>query len=188
MNIDDRYAALLDYMIQPKAYDHSGDKTICYLTFNSADIQFVKKRLNEGWLHLAKHNGLEPLVLSLHEVLKDFFRKDDYRLEAGECATENEFEMKDVYDSLGENLKNQEVIEKAILLKQEEVKAINNGVLLVTDVEAIHPFTRFGPIEQKIYGKIEVPLIIMYPGEMSGSALKFLGFYPEDGNYRSKHF
>lgn len=188
MNVDKRYGDLLDYMVQPKTYDHSGDKTICYLTFAPEEIQYVKKRLNEGWLDLVKHRGLKPVVLSLHEVLKDFFSQDDNRIAAGEDAAEDEYEMKEVYDSLGENLKNQEVIEQAILTKQEEVKTLKNGVLLVTDVEAIHPFTRFGPIEQKIYGKIDVPIIIMYPGERSGSALKFLGFYPEDGNYRSKHF
>lgn len=188
MSVNSRFENLLNHIIEPKTYDHSGDKTICYLTFKVEDIQFVKKQVNGTWLHLAKHKGLEPTVLSLHEVLKTFFSQDDYRIDAGAEATEDEYEMKEVYDSLGENLKNQEVIEKAILSKQEEVKALNNGVLLVTDVEAIHPFTRFGPIELKIYGKIEVPLIIMYPGKMSGSALKFLGFYPEDGNYRSKHF
>ncbi len=188
MNVDKRYTDLLDYMVQPKGHDHSGDKTICYLTFSSDRIQYVKQRLNEGWLDLAKHKGVNPIILSLHEVLKDFLKQDDYRIEAGEDATEDEFEMKEVYDSLGENLKNKEVLEHAILDKQQEVKSQKNGVLLITDVEAIHPFTRFGPIEQKIYGKIEVPIIVMYPGEMSGSALKFLGFYPEDGNYRSKHF
>jgi hypothetical protein len=188
MNVDKRYTDLLDYMVQPKSYDHSGDKTICYLTFKSEEIQYVKKRLNEDWLHLARHRELEPIILSLHEVLKAFFSKDEYRIEAGEDASEDEYEMRDVYDSLGENLKNKEVIEQAIISKQEEVKALRNGVLLVTDIEAIHPFTRFGPIEQKIYSEIHVPIIIMYPGEMSGSALKFLGFYPEDGNYRSKHF
>jgi hypothetical protein len=85
-------------------------------------------------------------------------------------------------------MKNREVLEEAIISRQDEAKKINNGVLLITDLEAIHPFTRFGPIEQKIYGKVEVPIVVLYPGEMSGSALKFLGFYPEDGNYRSKHF
>jgi len=188
MNVDKRYADLLDYLVQPKVNDHSGDKTICYLTFSSDEIQYVKTRVNEGWIDLAKHKGINLMQISLHEVLKGFFAKDEYRVEAGAEAVEDEFEMKEVYDSLGENLKNQEVIEQAILSKHEEVKKVKNGVLLITDVEAIHPFTRFGPIEQKIYGKVDIPIIVLYPGEMSGSALKFLGFYPEDGNYRSKHF
>ena len=188
MNVDKRYRDLLDYLVQPKGHDHSGDKTICYLTFGPENIQYVKQRLNEVWLDLAKHKGVNLVVLSLHEVLKEFFNQDDYRVEAGEYATEDEYQMKKVYDSLGENLKNQEVIEKAILIKQNEVKKVKNSVLLISDLEAIHPYTRFGPIEQIIYGKIEVPIVVLYPGELSGSALKFLGFYPEDGNYRSKHF
>lgn len=188
MNVDKRYHDLLDYLVQPKGHDHSGDKIICYLTFPTDEIQYVKRRLNEGWVSLAKHRGMEPVLLSLHDVLKEFFEKDEYRIEAGEDAVESEDEMKEVYASLGENLRNQEIIEKAITLKQEEVLGKKNGVLLITDVEAIHPFTRFGPIEQKIYSNVKVPIIVLYPGAMSGSALKFLGFYPEDGNYRSKHF
>jgi len=188
MNVDNRYTDLLEYLAQPKGHDHSGDKIICYLTFGTDRIQHVKQRLNEGWVDLAKHKEINLITMSLHEVLKDFFSKDDYRVDAGEDAAEDELEMKEVYDSLGENLKNQGVLEEAILNKQEEVKKEKNGVLLITDLEAIHPFTRFGPVEQKIYGKVEVPIVVLYPGEMSGSALKFLGFYPEDGNYRSKHF
>jgi hypothetical protein len=188
MNVDKRYKDLLEYLVQPKGYDYSGDKTICYLTFKSDRIQYVKRKLNEGWIDLAKHKGLNPIVLSLHEILKEFFSHDDYRIDAGKDAVVDGYEMKEVYDSLGENLKNQEVVENAILEKQKEVKRVKNGILIITDVEAIHPFTRFGPIEQKIYERIEIPIIVMYPGEISGSALKFLEFYPEDGNYRSRHF
>jgi len=33
-----------------------------------------------------------------------------------------------------------------------------------------------------------VPTIILYPGIRSGrTTLRFLGIYPEDGNYRSTH-
>lgn len=188
MNIDNRYRELLDYLVQPKGHDHSGDKIICYLTFKLDEIQYVKQHLKEDWIDVAKHKGLDIKVLSLHTVLKEFFKQDEYRVEAGEYAVDDEFEMKEAYDSLGENLKNQEVLENAILKSQAEIKKKKNSVLLITDLEAIHPFTRFGPIEQKIYGKVEVPIVVFYPGEMSGSALKFLGFYPEDGNYRSKHF
>jgi hypothetical protein len=80
------------------------------------------------------------------------------------------------------------VIEKAILGAQEKIKALKKPLLIITDLEAIHPFTRFGPIEQKIYSEVEIPIIILYPGSLSGSSLEFFGFYPPDGNYRSKHF
>ncbi len=187
MNVDNNYRTLLDSLLEPKTYDHGGDKTICYLTFDTEDIINVKRKLNQVWVELAKNKGLEVIILSLHEVLKNFFKEDEYRIEAGVDAVEYEDETIEVYHSLGENLKNQEVIENAILDAQKKVDP-KNGVLFITDLEAIHPFTRFGPIEQKIYNKINVPIVVFYPGEITGTALKFLGFYPEDGNYRSKHF
>jgi hypothetical protein len=80
------------------------------------------------------------------------------------------------------------IIENAILKAQEDLKSQTKPLLIITDLESIHPFTRFGPIEQKIYNEIEIPIIILYPGTLSGSSLEFFGFYPPDGNYRSKHF
>ena len=187
MNVDKRYLTLLESLLEPKTYDHGGDKTICYLTFGTEEIINVKRKLNEVWIALAKNKGLKVTILSLHGVLKNFFKEDEYRIEAGLDAVEYEEETIEVYHSLGENLKNQEVIEEAILEAQKKVDP-KKGVLFITDVESIHPFTRFGPVEQKIYNKINVPVVVFYPGDITGTALKFLGFYPEDGNYRSKHF
>jgi len=59
---------------------------------------------------------------------------------------------------------------------------------LVTDLEALHPFLRIGVIESQLQGKFHVPTVFLYPGIRTGKTrLKFLGFYPEDGNYRSVH-
>ena len=186
--IDNRYRELLDYLNGPKTASHTGDKTVCYLTFESSEIQYVKQKLNESWIEIAKHKNLQPLILSMHQVCKSFFEQDDFRLEAGADAVEYEDDMIEVFSDLGVNLKNNRIIENAILEAQEKLKAKGNGVLFITDLESIHPFIRFGPIEQKIYGDIEVPIVVFYPGMRSGYALKFLEFYPEDGNYRSKHF
>jgi hypothetical protein len=61
-------------------------------------------------------------------------------------------------------------------------------LLLVTDLEALHPFLRIGAIESQLQGKFHVPTVFLYPGVRTGKTrLKFLGFYPEDGNYRSVH-
>lgn len=186
MNVDRRYREVLDYLVEPKTHDYAGDKTICYLTFSGDDILYVKRMLRTVWIDLAKNKNIEVVELSIQKVLQDFFEEDDYRIDAGD--TDDMYEMEEVYDDLGNNVKKQEVIETAIRKAQIEVKKKDNTVLFITDLEAIHPFTRFGPIEQKLYSDIEVPMVVFYPGERSGSALKFLGFYPEDGNYRSKHF
>ena len=66
--------------------------------------------------------------------------------------------------------------------------AQQNALLLVTDLEALHPFLRVGAIESQVQGKFHVPTILLYPGVRTGkTGLKFLRFYPEDGNYRSVH-
>ena len=68
------------------------------------------------------------------------------------------------------------------------VQSEQNALLLVTDLEALHPFLRIGAIESQLQGKFHVPTIFLYPGVRTGKTrLKFLGFYPEDGNYRSVH-
>lgn len=64
----------------------------------------------------------------------------------------------------------------------------DNTILLVTDLEALHPYMRIGAIERQLQGQFNSPTIFFYPGERTGkSQLKFLGFYPDDGNYRSVH-
>ena len=52
----------------------------------------------------------------------------------------------------------------------------------------LHPFLRVGQIEAHLQGKFDTPTVFLYPGKRTGkTGLKFLGFYPDDGNYRSVH-
>ena len=70
----------------------------------------------------------------------------------------------------------------------KELEGNDNAIVLVTDLEALHPYLRIGAIEAQLQGKFHVPTIFLYPGVRTGKTrLKFLGFYPEDGNYRSVH-
>jgi hypothetical protein len=70
----------------------------------------------------------------------------------------------------------------------KEIESKPNAILLVTDLEALHPFIRVGAIESQLYGQFKVPTVFLYPGRRTGKTrLSFLGFYPEDGNYRSVH-
>ena len=68
----------------------------------------------------------------------------------------------------------------------------NPGILIsghdLKDLEMLHPYSKIGAIENSIYNKIEVPIIILYPGSAQGTARTFLNIYTMDGNYRSKNF
>lgn len=62
------------------------------------------------------------------------------------------------------------------------------SLVLVTDLEALHPYLRIGTIDSSLYGEFKVRTVFLYRGERTvKTRLKFLGLYSEEGNYRSEH-
>ena len=137
---------------------------------------------------LAEYGGWHLHPLSIADILANFFRANPYR----EIWLEQEqyFDGQTIaglFEDIGASIRNQRVIERAILAKMEAISATSKSLLLITDLECLHPYSRFGPIEQQIYADISVPLLVLYPGQLAGSSLDFLSIYPPDGSYRSKH-
>jgi hypothetical protein len=189
MQLDNKFKSILEYLENPGSNHHTGDKLVCYLTFDTDQTLEVKQKL-ANWLSLAKGFGFSCSKLSMTSVLNQFFLNNPRRskwlipdFDDGLEAVSNFFK-----DDLGSMVSENKVIENAVLHAQESLLTEAKPLLIVTDLEAIHPFTRFGPVEQNIYSELKIPLIILYPGTINGSSLEFLGFYPQDGNYRSKHF
>lgn len=189
MLLDNKFKTILDTLDKPASSHYAGDKQLCYLTYEPYLTLEVKRKLS-NWLILAKGYQFECSVLSMAQITNDFFRNNPRRNGWPVPNTSANFdEIIDFFkDDLGSMIISNKVIEKAILEKQEVCKHQKRPLLILSDLEALHPFTRFGPIEQNIYTEIEIPFIILYPGSLSGSSLEFLGYYPPDGNYRSKHF
>jgi hypothetical protein len=182
-----KFKEALDMLREPTTHHHAGDKDLIYLTFEPEEIPKVKQ-IVPALKKLATHQGYKIEVLSLAEVLDNFFSANPNRESWFTFDNAQEkWELEDLFKDLGDIVKNNDVIGKALLEKQAQINGAPKTVLLITDLEILHPFSRFGPIEQKIYNEIQMPMMILYPGKKSGSALNFLGFYPEDGNYRSKH-
>ena len=72
--------------------------------------------------------------------------------------------------------------------KMEEAFSRSDGLLLLTDLEALHPYLRINSIEAQLQGLIRCPVVVLYPGKREGkTSLRFLEFYPADPNYRSEH-
>ena len=69
-----------------------------------------------------------------------------------------------------------------------EASSQRDGLLLLTDLEALHPYLRINSIEAQLQNQVRCPVIVLYPGSREGkTSLRFVGFYPADPNYRSEH-
>jgi hypothetical protein len=164
----------------------TGVEPIYYLIFSPRDILAVKRKL-PAWRAKLRNEGWAVHQFSIAEEISDILTHVPQRklwLTADARAPQN-------WDKTNKALAN--ALEKGALRERlaatlDSLAGKPNAVLLVTDLEALHPYLRIGAIEAQLYGKFTVPTVFLYPGKRTGKTkLKFLNFYPEDGNYRSNH-
>lgn len=177
---------LIERMRHGRDLGHASFEPIYYLVFTPAEILDVKRAL-PAWTSRLRNEGWDVHVLSIAEHIDAILKSAAQRriwLAADRKAPQA---WKRTNEALA-NALSQGALQKRIESKLTELQDQPNALLIVTDLEALHPYLRIGAIESRLYGKFNLPTIFLYPGERTGkSRLKFLGFYPEDGNYRSVH-
>ena len=145
------------------------------------------KRRTPAFIAKLKKEGWSPETFSIAEHILAIHRDHKLRKIWLSADAKDPNNVEKASQSLANALSSgalQQRLEEA--LRRLEDKP--GGLLLVTDLEALHPYLRIGSIEGNLQGKFKVPTIFLYPGTRTGKTrLKFLGFYPEDGNYRSVH-
>ncbi len=166
---------------------NTGDDPIYYLIFQPGEMIKVKQQM-KVWTARLKKEGWDVHILSLAEVVNVFLKNAPLRDVWLEAEKENPLDFESINTTLREALLYDDVVTEKVLEKIQELNGKSHSILFITDIEALHPYMRVGAIEQKLLGKVSVPTVILYPGVRTGkSSLKFLGIYPEDGNYRSIH-
>lgn len=166
---------------------HASFEPIYYLIFAPAEILEVKRQ-TPAWLAKLHQDGWDVQSFSIAENLWELLQGDPFW---SLCVAEDKAAPLD-WARTNKTLVDM-VTSKTGLLGRldralQSLEARSNALLLVTDLEALHPFLRIGAIESQLQGKFHVPTVFLYPGVRTGKTrLKFLGFYPEDGNYRSVH-
>ena len=177
-------------MLQQRLRDRTslrstGGDLVYYLVFRPDEMLKVKRRL-KSWRKQLELADWDVCVLSLAEVLSEFFTT--YPLRRWWLEAEQGADVSEVNETLRAALLDEGVVEQRIRATLAELEGKPKGLLIITDIEALHPYLRIGAIEQRLQGKVHVPTVILYPGLRRGqSNLSFLGIYPEDGNYRSIH-
>lgn len=175
---------------QGREFTHASFEPIYYLVFSPEEIVAVKRQ-KTAWLAKLKSEGWNVKEFSIAQQISVLLNKiNPVVRKMWEAADKKDpLNFNKVTQSITNNLTKEgeglkEVFESFLL----EAEKDPNSLILVTDLEALHPYMRIGSIESGLQGKFNVPTVFLYPGVRTGKTrLKFLGFYPEDGNYRSLH-
>lgn len=166
---------------------HASFEPIYYLVFSPEQILEVKRQ-TPAWEAKLHQEGWEVHVFSIAEHLWTLLETDPFWplcVQEDKAAPSN---WARTNSALADIIANGSSLLNRLEAELKPLEGNSSALLLVTDLEALHPFLRIGAIESQLLGKFHVPTIFLYPGVRTGKTqLKFLGFYPEDGNYRSVH-
>jgi hypothetical protein len=171
-----------------RSFSHTSDEPIYYLIYSPKKILEVKRQL-PAWEARLNNDGWEVKIFSVAQHVSDLFLNSPMRPIKLAADKQKPLEWKRTTDSLGQDLiKGEDHLQKRLESILAKLEGQNKVILLITDLEALHPYLRIGTIEAQLQGKFSVPTVFLYPGTRHGRTnLRFLGFYPEDGNYRSVH-
>jgi len=185
-SLENDFNELLERIRHGRDFGHASFEPIYYLIFSPSQILDVKRRM-PAWTARLKNKGWKICIFSILENIVNILEKAPLRKIWLNADRKSPTQWRKTNQSLSNALASG-LLQARLEQKLDELDEQEKAILLVTDLEALHPYMRIGAIERKLQDKFKVPAVFFYPGERTGKAsLKFLGFYPEDGNYRSVH-
>jgi hypothetical protein len=174
----------------------TGACPIYYLVFPPKQILEVKQQ-TKTWLAKLRNNNWNVTVFSFSEAVNTILRNHKFRnawlqgekqLLSKEAHAIPPASVAEITKTLRKALTDGPELLDALKAKLEQAASEPEGLLLLTDLESLHPFMRINSIEAQIMDFIRCPVIVLYPGKREGkTSLSFLEFYPADPNYRSEH-
>jgi hypothetical protein len=206
-SLEDHFNTLRQKLGHGRAVGSTGTEPIFYLVFPPAEIIRVKTVIARTWVHRLENDGWHVVTCSIADAIESCLQANPLRkiwlaaektsLAESEAA-HTAFDARGVNQTLRKSLSKQNPTtgnldigpELAARLDQAmaNTEAHPKGLLLLTDLEALHPYLRINTIEAYLTDRVKRPVVVFYPGAREGTtSLRFLDFYPPDPNYRSDH-
>jgi Domain of unknown function (DUF1788) len=181
---------------QGRDMDSTGTEPLFYLVFPVNEILEVKRH-TKAWTAKLSNDGWNVILLSMADAVQQVLRGNKLRqlwLQSEQQIlnqTEKNnrpIDFREINKTLAAALVEGSELQDLIEAKLQAAEKQHKGLLLITDLEALHPYLRINTIESKLQGRVRGPVVILYPGKREGkTSLRFLEFYPADPNYRSEH-
>ncbi|MFA5905968.1 MAG: BREX protein BrxB domain-containing protein [Desulfobacula sp.] len=166
---------------------HASFEPIYFLVFSPDRILEVKRQ-TPAWISKLHQEGWEVKIFSIAKEINAILKADPRWSLWLAADRKTPLYWAKTNQSLANALTTNAPLQRRLEALLISLEGSVNSLVLVTDMEALHPYLRIGAIESQLQGKFHVPTIFLYPGVRTGKTrLKFLGFYHEDGNYRSVH-
>lgn len=170
-------------LLSPTGLNPAQSDPIFYLVF-SPKATLTVYRLLPGWIALLEADGWRVKTLPLGKIIWEIIDQAGHWEEWIEVEGEGETDQVSVNDSVRNVLRTNNALVGRVIqaVALDEPKTL----VLVTEVELLHPYFRLRVIENYLNNKVRIPTVFLYPGRRAGQyGLHFLDFYPEDPGYRS---
>jgi Domain of unknown function (DUF1788) len=195
-SLKDKFENLRLRLGQDRGLDSTGTEPIYYLVFPVFDILEVKRQ-TKAWAAKLSHDNWNVVTLSMADAVESVLKNSKLRklslqgeekLLAKAEKTRTPVNFREINKSLSKALIEGGALQRVIDQQLQAAETQAHGLLLLTDLEALHPYLRINTIEAQLQGRVHCPVVVFYPGKREGkTSLRFLEFYPPDPNYRSEH-
>lgn len=180
-SLDNAFNELLARIRDPEALNPARSDPVFYFTYPPELMLEVRKSLLR-WSSKIREAGFAVRRVSLAELL--WKAVDDSGRWETWLELEPDADVRDVNEAVRDVLRQKNGLVDQVAAALESTP--DGTVVLLTEVELLHPYFRSRTIESSLHDKVKTPVVIFYPGRRSGQyGLHFLDFYPVDGNYRS---
>lgn len=180
-SLDNIFNELLDKIRDPVSLSPIKNDPVFYFAYPPELMLDLKKNIPR-WSSKFKEAGYEVLRISIADLM---WKLVDLSGRWEEWLTlEGEADIKMIKDAISDVLRQNNALLNSIAGTVES--ATGKTVVLITEIELLHPFTRTKIIGDYLHDKAQVPTVFFYPGTLSGqNGLKFLGFHSDTTGYRA---
>jgi hypothetical protein len=147
--------------------ESTGSTPIYYLVFPAKQIIEVKQQ-TKTWIAKLENNDWNVVVLSFSEAVNSILRGHKFRktwLQGEKALLSRATEaipqsaVAEITTTLRKALTEGPELLSMVREKLDEAASKPNGLLLLTDLEALHPYLRINTIEAQIMDQIRCPVV-----------------------------
>lgn len=132
--------------------------------------------------------GKRVTTISLADCLADALAAEGLttkRIEAAERRTG----VEKMIDTIHQVISRRRPLDDLVAARIPADAHAERDVIFIVRAGALFPFYRTSSLLEQLKGKLDVPAVLFYPGELDGVAgLKFMGVLEAEHNYRPKIF